>query len=809
MDTDFNEYEQEHIQNLDQYLSECMVLLRKNGDFPLNSNEKQVYLFGNGIRNTIKGGTGSGEVNSHSFIIIEEAFIKGVEILSKEYLDSYNKVYEKAKKDFKKKLQHESFFHPIQGIIKSMGAVMPEPEYNIPYNKEGDIAIYVLSRISGEGSDRQFVKGDVLLTETEKNTITTLANGYKKFMLVLNTGGPVDLSGLEEVKNILLLSQLGVNTSKALVDVIYGKKYPSGKLATTWTKQEDYQTPGDFGNSNDTNYNEGIYVGYRYFDSADIDVMFPFGFGLGYTDFNYDLTSVELNGDIITINTKVKNIGNYQGKEVLEVYLSKPHTTLDEPYQILVAFAKTKQLDAGEEDNLSLRFKLSDFASYDQNEEAYILDEGAYIVRLGNSSRNTKPCAEIQVQEKIIVRKVQNKLGNSGFIDSTFESKKKDEDLSNVSKFTLDKNCIKKEDISYNKSFNISEEVKSLTTEDKVKLVVGAFNPKGGMTGFLGGTPMAVAGAAGETAKVADLKPIVMADGPAGLRLAKDYYVNKDGGAHSTEGGLPVSLVENFPGIIRFALKMISPKPDKNAPISHQYTTAIPIGTALAQSWNRDLAECCGDIVGDEMERFGVHLWLAPALNIHRNILCGRNFEYFSEDPLISGIMAAAITKGVQKHKHTYTTLKHFSANNQEHNRYFNSSNVSERALREIYLKSFEIAIRETKPKALMTSYNLINGIHTNESHELVSDILRNEFGYDGIVMTDWIVAMGMTAEKNNKYQGPSASKVIKATGDIFMPGCYDDYKDILKALENGTLTMEELETSATRIYELAKEIKT
>jgi len=299
-----------------------------------------------------------------------------------------------------------------------------------------------------------------------------------------------------------------------------------------------------------------------------------------------------------------------------------------------------------------------------------------------------------------------------------------------------------------------------------------------------------------------------MADGPAGLRLAKDYYLDQNGGAHSTEGGLPASMVENFPGIVRFTLKMLTPKPDKTATISHQYTTAIPIGTALAQSWNCELAQCCGDIVGDEMERFGVHLWLAPALNIHRSILCGRNFEYFSEDPWISGMMAASITQGVQKHKHTYTTVKHFAANNQEQNRFLNSSNVSERALREIYLKGFEVCIKKCKPGALMSSYNLINGIHTNESHELITDILRNEFGYDGVVMTDWIIAMGMSGNKNSKYKIPTAGKVIQAGGDIFMPGDRGDYDDILKALDQGTLTKEALESAATRIYQLAKSIE-
>jgi len=802
-----DDYETRHVNILDEYLSECTVLLRKNGDFPL-TNEKQIHLYGNGIRKTIKGGTGSGEVNSHFFENIEEAFIKNnFEILSKDFLDKYDEIYLNAKKSFIRSLNLNALKHPISGMFSSLGAIMNEPEYNIPFPKEGDVAIYVLSRISGEGADRKFIKGDFLLTNTEKENINTLAKGYKKFMLVLNTGGPVDLSGLDEVKNILLLSQLGVNTSKTLVDIICGNKYPSGKLTTTWTKQEDYPVIGDFGNEFDTNYKEGIYVGYRYFDTLDVDVMFPFGFGLGYTDFNYEVKSVNLIEDEFKVEVLIKNIGNFKGKEVVQLYLSKPNTELDEPYQILVGFIKSKELNPNEESIEVLSFKLSDFASYNAKNEVFILYEGSYIIRLGNSSRNTKPCAEIEVESRIIVKKVKNKLGDPGFEDfCPTENKKKIEDLSNLPKLKLESNSIKEIVVNYDKEFKINEEVKKLSNEEKALLVTGAFNPKGGITSVIGSAAMTVPGAAGETAKVSDLKPIVMSDGPAGLRIAKDYYEDKDG-LHSTEGGIPLSMQENLPGVIKFILKLMTPKPKKDATILHQYATAIPIGTAIAQSWNINFAEICGDIVGNEMELFKVNLWLAPALNIHRNVLCGRNFEYFSEDPLISGRMASFLTKGVQKHKNTFVTIKHFAANNQENNRYLNSSNVSERALREIYLKGFEICVKESKPKALMTSYNLINGIHTNESKELTNDILRNEFDYDGIVMTDWIISMTYSG-KNNKYSGPSPYKVIKATGDIFMPGSKSDYENILNALKNNDLTIEELEISASKIYNLAKEIQ-
>ncbi|KAL6625989.1 beta-glucosidase [Neocallimastix californiae] len=777
------------------YLSECTVLLRKNGDFPIGKSMKQIYLYGNGVRKTIKGGTGSDDVNSRSFDTIEQAFTKaGFEILSKDYLDEYDKVYSKAKDEFKKKVQSET-----TDPMSLMGVVMPEPDYDIPYTKEGDLAIYVLARISGEGSDRQPVKGDVYLTETERKMILDLAKGFKKFILVLNTGGAVDLSGIDEVENILVLSQLGVNTSKTLVDIITGDKYPSGKLATTWTKFEDYQTIGNMAQIDDTDYKEGIYVGYRYFDSENIDVMYPFGFGLGYTDFDFEVKSAKLSGEKFEVKASVTNIGKYKGKEVLELYLSKPGTTIDEPYQILVGFAKSKELSPNKKDDLKINFKLSDFASYDAKTATYFLDKGDYVVRIGNSSRNTIPCGVINVEKRINVKKVENKMGKPEFEDYVPEGKRKQEDLSGIKVFKLKASSIKEKVVKYNDKYEISEGVKALSNEEKAKLVIGAFQD--GPASVIGSASITAAGAAGETAKVSDLKPIVMADGPAGLRLAKDYFIDEYG-AHSTSGSMPESMVEFLPDEVK-AMFIAKPEIPEGTEILHQYTTAIPIGTAISQSWNRKFAELCGDIVGSEMELFKVQLWLAPALNIHRSILCGRNFEYYSEDPLISGAFAASITKGVQKHNNTFVTIKHYAANNQETNRYLNSSNVSERALREIYLKGFEIAVRESQPKAVMTSYNLINGVHTNESKELTNDILRNEFGFEGIVMTDWIVGLG----GSTKYSGPTPYNVIKATGDIYMPGSKADYEAVLKALEEGILSIEELEMSASRIYNLSKKI--
>lgn len=347
-------------------------------------------------------------------------------------------------------------------------------------------------------------------------------------------------------------------------------------------------------------------------------------------------------------------------------------------------------------------------------------------------------------------------------------------------------------------------EMEGFSDEELISLNVGAFVAGGGVTGIIGNASMSVAGAAGETAKVGEIPVIVMADGPAGLRLSQKCFRDENG-IHSLGSTMPETMQNLLTEDERAYMNSMIPQPGEDSEIFEQYATAIPIGTAIAQSWNPLLAERCGDIVGSEMERFGIHLWLAPALNIHRSIRCGRNYEYFSEDPLISGVFAAALTKGVQSHPGCGVTIKHFAANNQETNRYNNNSIVSERALREIYLKGFEICVRLAQPKALMTSYNLLNGKHTSEHRELLEDVLRCEFEFDGIVMTDWVTSSDILSA-DAKYPAPEAYKVALAGNDLFMPGSQQEIDNLTAALKNGHITREEL-INAIRICRMAVEL--
>ncbi|MBQ6146491.1 MAG: glycoside hydrolase family 3 C-terminal domain-containing protein [Clostridia bacterium] len=803
-------YEREHLDMLRGHLADCAVLLKTDGAFPL---EKPCPLaaYGSGVRRTVKGGIGSGEVNSRFFVTVEQGLTEaGFTLTTGPWLDGYDAAWTQARTAFLKALKAEARAHHTNVFTYGMGKSMPEPEYDLPLTGSGDAAVYVLSRNSGEGSDRDPVPGDILLTASEIRDILALNQRFGRFMLVLNVGGPVDLGPVMEVGNILLLSQLGVETGAALADILLGRANPSGKLTTTWARWEDYPTVGTFGDHDDTEYKEGIYVGYRYFEAAEKKPLFPFGYGLSYTTFALSPVETTLTGSVVTCRVQGQNAGDRPGREVVQLYVSAPEGKLDRPRQELAAFAKTKLLQPGETETVEAAFDLRDCAAYDMKRSAYILEAGDYVVRIGNRSDATRPVAILRLAREVVTLQARPCCGTASFEDWR-PAPRKPELLPELPVLAMDPAAIKTVTVPEARTYAIEESLRSLSDELLVHANVGSYSS--GLAAILpiGDSGVHVAGAAGETTsklKDAGLPPLVMADGPAGLRLSRRFYRDKKGGAHAVgQSTMPESVTELMGSVVKFFANLIAgeKKPPKDAQIQEQYCTAIPIGTAIAQSWDVAFAQACGDLVGDEMERFHVHLWLAPALNIHRTIRCGRNFEYFSEDPLIGGKMAAALTRGVQAHPGRGTTVKHFAANNQEYNRYGSNSLVSERALREIYLKGFGIAVRESQPKALMTSYNLINGDHTAQRRDLIEDVLRCEFGFEGIVMTDWVLAF--MDSKLNKYPATKPHKVAAAGGDLFMPGCKADYDDILRALREGTLSREQLLVNVSRLYRLAQEM--
>ena len=803
---ELNIYEKEHIDELRKSAAECTLFLNKNEEFPIKKPGK-VLLIGSGARLTLKGGLGSGDVESRYFTTCEEGLEKaGFNITTKNWLNRYP-MYKEQKAN-----EHLNYINNIFMTYKGSGFTMvafPEYEYDLkltPEELDADIAIYVLARNSGEGIDRRLIKGDAMLTDTEIKDILYLDNKFKKFMLVLNVGGVVDLSPVKDVSNILYLSQLGVVTGDILADIILGKQNPSGKLSTTWASIPDYKFLKEFGSLDETDYVEGVYVGYRYFDSIGLKPLYPFGYGLSYTHFEISKLSLTNKKEEIIVKVKVKNVGQYEGKEVVQIYVSPSQENGDKPYQTLVAFEKTPLLAKSKEIEMTLSFKLRNVARFDDREANFLLDKGSYIIRVGNSSNCTKVFGYVELKEDIITEE----LNNLNCIPD-FEDFKPDvvynDNLKNVQKITLTKSDFNVKRVEYSYECKTRQEIENLPDKELAKLCLGNYvNRK-----IEGSLAMGVGFAGQTTLSVEEVKDsLIMADGPAGLRLSKVYGIDYRG--YHKLSPSPLFLNDYSYYEMQGAISLNKDCSEQEAKFSnyrkivHQYATAIPIATAIAQTFNVEFAKKCGDIVGREMEVFNIHLWLAPGMNIHRHILCGRNFEYFSEDPLISGKMAAGITLGVQKHKNKGVTLKHFVANNQEFNRLNSNSKMSERALREIYLKGFEIAIQEAQPHALMTSYNLLNGVHTSEDQQLLIGVLRSEFGFNGLIMTDWSHSY-YSEFTTSKYPPQNAYEIIKGGNNIMMPGGSDDYDLLLGKLSEKMLTRDDLLCCASKVYETIEKL--
>jgi len=828
-------YEIDHLAAVRALAPECMVLLRSDGAFPL-AEPGEIALFGSGARRTIKGGTGSGDVNSRHVTTIEEGLeAAGFTIVSRPWLEAYDRVRDQAHQDFIADIRTEAAERGVPAIMIGMGSVMPEPEYSIPLDVDAgtdpEMAVYVLARTSGEGSDRTPEAGDLRLIDTEIRDILTLNERFEKFLLVLNVGGVVDLSPLGDVGNILLLSQLGATIGDAFTDVLLGRAYPSGKLATTWAAWDEADQIGDFGDPDDTHYREGIYVGYRFYDSVGKEPLFPFGFGLGYTAFDIQTRQVSLDGARVSIDLDVTNTGERPGKETVQVYVSVPAGRLDQPLQALAGFTKTDEIAPGATAHITIDIDLTDLASYDESTRATILEAGRYLLRAGTSSRQLSPVAVVELAQDATVRCLTGDLGEPGFTDWRPKAPVSLDIPADVPVLAVDPAHLRRPDVAepieQSAPEGFSEALalaRGLSDNELIYTVLGDYRRGEESGSVIGAASTTVIGAAGQTTtRIPGLPSIIMADGPAGLRLAPTYGVDADGPFSLGDSSLPATFLELMDDAGREALGIAdASEPREPAEIREQYTTAIPIGTALTQSWNPALAQRLGDIVGAEMERFGIHLWLAPAFNLHRCVLCGRNFEYLSEDPLLAGRIAAAITRGVQSHPGRGVTIKHLACNNQETNRLNSNSNVSPRALRDLYLRAFEICVRRARPAAVMTSYNLINGVHTSESVELLEVILRQEWGFDGLVMTDWVVD-GMT-HSDMKHPRATAAATIKAGNELFMPGGEPDREDLLTALGRGSdarpsaaqaesddggvgLTRAELEKQAARVIRMARRL--
>ena len=790
---DVTQREKENLTVAYKAACEAMVLLKNDGALPFRT--KKVALYGPGASMTIKGGTGSGEVNErHSVTILEGLEDRGFEITTHNWITDFETLYAQEEAAYKiEKKKRVNLLKPntiMQMLFDNFRAPVGRPitEKDVS-DGQTDSCIYVLSRQAGEGGDRKAEKGDFFLTDEEKQAISFCAEHYPHFLLVINCGSSIDMSFVEEIPGInaiLYLCQLGTEGGHAFADVVSGAVTPCGKLSDTWAKQySDIPFSNEFsylnGNLDDEFYKEGIYVGYRYFDSFGVEPAYPFGFGLSYTTFGIQSAGVAVEGSRVIVKAAVTNTGEtFSGKEVVQLYISAPNGEIHKEYQSLAAFGKTGELVPGGRETMSLSFDLKDLASYRESDGAYVLESGEYVLRLGNSSRNTIPVGVLTVGEEIVVSRHAHicpvikdfeELKTAGYAAAVVPE--------GLPHMEIDAAAIETVVYTYETPAECAEEkvqtfLNTLSLEEMVDIVVG--------NGMFGGeNRFNLPGSVGNTtSKFWDrgLANVALCDGPAGLRIQKRSGVDKKGKVKPID--MALSIFDAFPGFVK---KFMMADANKDT-VLYQHTTAFPVANALAQTWNTELMQQVGNAIYREMKEYGCTYWLAPAINIHRNPLCGRNFEYFSEDPRLSGVMAAAITRGVQQEEGFYVTVKHYACNNQEDNRNAVSSNLSERALREIYLRGFEICVREGGAKSIMTSYNKVNGVYAPNSHDLCTKVLRNEWGFDGVVMTDWF--------STNKGQASNAI-AMKAGNDLIMPGGGSFKKEILLGVKSGLITKEDV----------------
>lgn len=736
--------------------AEGIVLLENNGVLPLKP--QKIALYGPGSRMTVKGGSGSGDVRERYSVTIEEGLKNaGFTYPTTLWMDRFKEKYygdiTAWREDLERQIQK---YNPIQ----TMQMFCFIGEHPMPYpsctpvledelTDETDTAIYVLSRQAGEGRDRRVEKGDYILSDVEEDSLRLLRKHYKKLILVLNCGSVMDLSILDEIRidAVLFYGQGGTEGGNALADVLTGKVSPSGKLTDTWARRyEDYPCANTFSHRNgdleNEEYSESIYVGYRWFDQQKIAPRYPFGHGLSYTAFEHQVHSVSEK----EVQVTVTNTGNHSGKEVLRLYVSKPDGKLDHENRSLAAFAKSKTLTPGESQCITIPFALSDIASIDEERSAFVLEAGEYTVILNEQTVGSFKMEERMLETvKPIGSDVQEKLTRE------FAPK-------------------------------VQAKLQKLSDWDKIRLVVGG--------GYSIRCYNNVMGAAGRTCTKLlkkGIPNIVLSDGPAGLNVNQSTTVMPDGTPRYPDG-LPADWQW---GWLKKVGPLLKDRSGKGKTV-YRYMTAWPSETVQAQTWNTDLVSEIGQAVGKEMLEIGVSVWLAPGLNIHRNPLCGRNFEYYSEDPVLSGKMAAAITRGVQSMGGVGVAQKHFCCNNQEDNRIGVSANVSQRALREIYLRAFRIAVTEGKPWTVMSSYNRVNGKYVCNSFDFCTRVLRLEWDFEGLVMSDW-----------NATEQCSYSEAINAGNDLIMPGTSAIAKRLRSDLKAGKLSKDALDLSAGRVLEL------
>lgn len=779
--------DKEHITLSKDAAKEGMVLLKNEQHvLPLQTGAK-VALFGKATFDYVKGGGGSGDVTVAYTRNLYEGIkaLKGKISVYEELADFYR---ENVKEQYK------------AGRVPGMTIEPQVPQELLQKAKAyTDTAVISICRFSGEGWDRKsivetenkniwaseeemarrsaeiFEDGDFYLTHAEQEMVNTVKQNFARVIVVMNVGGMVDTSWFHDdaqIQSVLMAWQGGMEGGLATAELLAGEGNPSGKLSDTFARElNDYPSTYNFHESEKyVEYTDDIYVGYRYFETipgAKEKVNYPFGFGLSYTQFVLGESQISIEEDQIRCMVSVTNTGDMAGKEVVQAYYSAPQGRLGKAARVLCAFAKTRLLQPGETQLMTLCWKIADMASYDDCgkvcKSAYVLEQGEYRFYIGTSVRDAVENATVYTAAKDIVtqqltsRLAPTSLTKRMLADGTYE------ELETTEPVDTDANELEKMTTEEMEAFAPKTEGRARwrlwgdkTPDKQHHFLIEAAEGKITLEEFM--------------AQLSDEQLAELLGGQPNTGVANTF-----GWGNLPDYGVPNIMTADGPAGLR-----ISPE-------CGVCTTAWPCSTLIACTWNPEVAQKVGAAGGAEVKENNIAVWLTPAVNIHRSPLCGRNFEYYSEDPYLTGKMASAMVKGIQSN-HVGATVKHFALNNKETNRKNSDSRASERAIREIYLKAFEIIVKEANPWAIMSSYNIVNGRRTSENHELLTDVLRGEWGYEGAVTTDW-------------WTNGEHYKEVAAGNDIKMATGFPER--LMEAVHKGIITRAELETCAKRVLNL------
>lgn len=761
---DWNKY----LDTAAKMVSEGIVMLKnENNALPLDT-DKEVAVFGRIQFHYYKSGTGSGGmVNVTKVVNILDGLIDNGVKVNEKLLDTYRKWDRENPFDLGEGWGGEPWSQkemPLdEGLVKETA-------------KSCETAIVIIGRTAGEEQDNRLEAGSYLLSDDEIAMLTVVRKHFKKVVLLLNVGNIIDMTDINRIApdSVLYVWQGGMTGGKGTADVLTGKVSPSGKLPDTIAyKASDYPSDANFGREKNRDiYAEDIYVGYRYFETfAKEKVLYPFGFGLSYTGFEIKTEKAEITEGAVKLSVSVKNIGSYKGKEVIEVYCEAPQGRLGKAARVLCGFEKTRELVPQEEQVVEIAVDIAKLASYDDsgvtgNKSCYVLEAGEYKFYVGSDVRSAEYACSFEQGEDLVTERLTQSL-------APVESFERIKPVCEGGAFSIGREAVPVSEVdeSARRLEKLPKEI--AYTGDKGIKLWDVKNGKNTMDGFI--------------AQLSDydLSCIIRGEGMGSPRVTAGTASAFGGVSENLNGfGIPAGCCSDGPSGMRLdcGTKAFS----------------LPNGTMIASSFNKELTSELFAFMGLEMAANKVDCLLGPGMNIHRHPLNGRNFEYFSEDPFLTGKMAAAELKGMAGAGVT-GTIKHFCANNRETNRHFIDSVVSERALREIYLKGFEIAVKEGGASSVMTTYGRVNGLWTAGNFDLNTVILREEWGFKGFTMTDWWANINVRGKEPDKTD---LAAMARAQNDVYMV-CPDGEKNddnTLAALENGGIERCELQRNAANI---------